>query len=310
MPKRSNDFQKLIYLIHHQLANHAIVTESKFLYDRAANKDREVDIVIETEAGGYPIIIGIECQGRGRVANVEWVEQMKSKHESLPTDKLILVSQSGFTEAARTKAKSFGIETMTLGQAARADWNSLVGETTSVQLEKWGIEPTACFALLAQSDDQINTLELDLDQQLYTEEENDVLEVTVREAIGLIIDLHAESIIEQLRGTNTNEHPCTIFQMEFNVPEGTYLVDASNIRQEINRLSIIGHSYSETELIDMQDGSFGSAQIAFGKTKTVDARSLVTVVEHENGPNTAAIMLPTNKEELVTIVDLRATENT
>ncbi len=38
MPKRSNNFQKLIYLIHHQLANEAIVTESKFLHDKAANE--------------------------------------------------------------------------------------------------------------------------------------------------------------------------------------------------------------------------------------------------------------------------------
>ena len=55
MPKRSNDFQKLIYLIHHQLANQAIVTESKFLHDGAANIDREVDIVIETQVGNYPL---------------------------------------------------------------------------------------------------------------------------------------------------------------------------------------------------------------------------------------------------------------
>ena len=234
---------------------------------------------------------------------MEWVEQMNSKHESLPTDKLILVSQSGFTEAARTKAKSFGIETMTLGQAARADWNLLVGETTTVQFDKWGIEPTACFALLEQSDDQINALELDLDQQLYTEEENDVLTVTVREAIEIILDLHAKHITEQLRGANINEHPYTIFQMEFNVPEGTYLVDAFNIRREINRLSIIGHSHRETELIDMQNGSFGSAQITIGKTKAVEARSLITIVEHEEGPNTAAIMLSSNDKEIIKIID-------
>ena len=73
MPKRSNDFQKLIYLIHHQLVNEAIVTESKFLHDRAANIKREVDIVIETFVSDYPLTISIECQGRGRVANVEWV---------------------------------------------------------------------------------------------------------------------------------------------------------------------------------------------------------------------------------------------
>ncbi len=51
MPKRSNDFQKLIYLIHHQLTGEAVVTESKFLHDNAANIEREVNIVIETRVG-------------------------------------------------------------------------------------------------------------------------------------------------------------------------------------------------------------------------------------------------------------------
>jgi hypothetical protein len=305
MPKRSNDFQKLIYLIHHQLANQAIVTESKFLHDRAVNKDREVDIVIETEIGGHPIIIGIECQGRGRVADVEWVEQMKSKHESLPIDKLILVSQSGFTETARTKAQAFGIKTMTMGQAARADWNLMVSKIPTVQVEKWGIEPSACFALIEQRDAQINTLQLDMDQSLYTKAENELIEVTVREAIEIIIDTHAEQIIEQLKETNIKEHTYAVFQMEFNAPQGTYLIDASNIRREINSLCIIGHGTCESELVDMQDGSFGSAQIAFGKTKTVDTQSLITIVEQEEGPNTAALMFPSNDKETINIVDLR-----
>jgi hypothetical protein len=96
MPKRSNDFQKLIYLIHHQLTGEAIVTESKFLHDNAANIEREVDIVIETRVGDYSLVIGVECQGRGRVANVEWVEQMAAKHETLPTNKLILIIKIRF----------------------------------------------------------------------------------------------------------------------------------------------------------------------------------------------------------------------
>src|SRR5205085_7116871 len=84
--------------IHLQLAKEAIVTESKLLRYRAANVDREIDLVIEKQVGDYTITIGIECQGRGRVANVEWVEQMITKHQTLSTNKLILVSKSGFTE--------------------------------------------------------------------------------------------------------------------------------------------------------------------------------------------------------------------
>src|SRR5437588_2098591 len=171
MPKRSNDFQKLIYLIHHQLMGEATVTESKFLHDSAANIDREVDIVIETQAGEYSLIIGIECQGRGRIATVEWVDQMAMKHETLPTDKLILVAQSGFTPAALTKAHALKIQTMTLDQAVRTNWNGLVG-LAKVLLERWAIQPTACFAEFKQHGSQLNSLQVDFDQQLYDKEGN------------------------------------------------------------------------------------------------------------------------------------------
>src|SRR5258708_39694198 len=139
MPKRSNDFQKLIYLIHHQLSPEAKVTESKFLHDKAANIDREVDIVIETKMAEYSIIVSIECQGRGRVANVEWVEQMAAKHATLPTNKLVLFSQSGFTPTAQTKAQALGIETMTLNDAAQTNWNKLVG-IPEIVLERFRVE--------------------------------------------------------------------------------------------------------------------------------------------------------------------------
>lgn len=281
----------------------ATVTESKFLHDRAAKVDREVDIVIEIQAGDYPVIIGIECQGRGRVANVEWVEQMAAKHASLPTNKLILVSQSGFSPTARKKADALGIGTMTLSQAIRSDWNGLVGQATTL-LVRWGIEPVACFAVFSQHEGQINTLKLDFDQQLYDREGHDVL--TVNEAIEIIIDIQAEDLIKQIRNPDiNNQKPYTVFEMEFGIPEGTYLMDTSGIKREISSFLIIGHCVREAELVDLQSGSFGSAQVAFGKTRTIDAKSLVSIVEHEDKPNTAALMLPSESKGIIRIVNLR-----
>ncbi len=225
MPKRTNDFQQLIYLIHRHLLGEATVTESKFLHDRAANINREVDIVIELQAGEYPVIIGIECQGRGRVADVEWVEQMAVKHATLPTNKLILVSQSGFTPSAHNKAEMYGIETMTLSQAVRSDWKGLVGQA-SILVEKWGIQPKACFAVFSENNGQKNRLQVDFDQQLFDREGHDVL--IVHEAIEVIIDIQAEDLIKQIGEQSiNNQKPYTVFEMEFGIPEGTYLVDTS-----------------------------------------------------------------------------------
>lgn len=82
------------------------VTESKFLTDSKGNQ-REVDICIESNIGGIPVTISIECTNRSDPATVEWVEQMKGKHDRLPTDILILYSGSGFTEGAKEAAKDF-----------------------------------------------------------------------------------------------------------------------------------------------------------------------------------------------------------
>ena len=303
MPKRSNDFQKLIYLIHHQLAKEAIVTESKFLHDRAANVDREVDIVIEKQVGDYTVTIGIECQGRGRVANVEWVEQMITKHQTLPTNKLILVSQSGFTETARKKARAYGIDIMTLNRAVQTNWNGLVDEANLV-FEKWYIEPSACFAVLTQHDGNMHMPELDFEHQLYLGEEQELF--TVKEVIDIFIDMNADQILLEVVGLDyKNRSPYTHFEIRFSLPVSTYILDISGTKHEVREFYLIGHYILETESFNMQIGSFGTAQIAYGKTEKIDKKSLVTIVEREGKPNTAAIMLPTKDKGVTRLVDLR-----
>jgi len=43
MPQRSNEFQKLVYLVKQQMAAGAKVTESQMLVDRITGTEREVD---------------------------------------------------------------------------------------------------------------------------------------------------------------------------------------------------------------------------------------------------------------------------
>jgi hypothetical protein len=77
------------------------VTESKMLRD-AVLGEREVDIVIEGEFDGEPMVISVEVIEHGRVATLPWVEQMLRKHRDLPTNRLLLVSKSGFSHKALT----------------------------------------------------------------------------------------------------------------------------------------------------------------------------------------------------------------
>jgi hypothetical protein len=118
MPKRSNAFQRLVLLIQQTLATGWDVHESEMLADRETGELREVDIVLRSSAGPHPVVIGVECMAKKRPADVTWVEQQWAKHRVL-TDKLILVSECGFSRPALEKAKKLGIDAFALNAIFR-----------------------------------------------------------------------------------------------------------------------------------------------------------------------------------------------
>jgi hypothetical protein len=109
MPKRSNVFQETVAVIQTHFSGEATVTESCILTDRLTGQEREVDVVVEGALGMNPVIVGIEATAKGRPATVEWVEQLIEKHRHLPTDRLVLVSESGFTASALKLALAKGV---------------------------------------------------------------------------------------------------------------------------------------------------------------------------------------------------------
>jgi hypothetical protein len=120
MPKRTNQFQREVLALTSQMANEAKVAESSLLTDLLTGGSREVDITVDGSVAGHPIRIGIESRAVRRRADVTWVEQMKAKHERLPTNLLVLVSRSGFTVEAKRVAALAKIVTWTSEEMQRA----------------------------------------------------------------------------------------------------------------------------------------------------------------------------------------------
>ena len=89
MPRRSNAFQRLVYLIQQQVSPGATVTDSKFLHRSDTGALVEVDIVVDGSLGGTTITVGVECAAGGRPASVEWVNRNERQHQDLPIDKTI-----------------------------------------------------------------------------------------------------------------------------------------------------------------------------------------------------------------------------
>ena len=131
MPRRSNKFQRLILLLNSCFGAGSRVTESAMLSDKVTGEPREVDILIQATTASYDVNIAIEVVGRRRKADTPWVESMHSKHATLPTDKLVLVAEAGFTKQALVKAKFYGIESITLESALDADWDLVANLTAT-----------------------------------------------------------------------------------------------------------------------------------------------------------------------------------
>ncbi len=122
MPKRSNDFQRLIVAIERQLAPlGAVVTESKLIKEKSSDTEREIDIAIESALGQHSVLIAIECRDRKRPADLEWIDGLIGKYRDLPVEKVVAVSRSGFTKSAVKKAKEVNISTVTLEVAIDAE---------------------------------------------------------------------------------------------------------------------------------------------------------------------------------------------
>lgn len=112
MPKRTNEFQHFVALIEASLhLESATVRESKQLVDKITGARREVDVVVAVDRAVHPLVLDIKCKGgltSPRPATVEWVEQMWAKHMSLPTGKLILMEEGGFTRNAQKRMSGLG----------------------------------------------------------------------------------------------------------------------------------------------------------------------------------------------------------
>src|SRR4029079_4781946 len=103
-----------------------------------------------------------------RPADVAWVEQQHTKHQQLPTNKLILVSLSGFTEQAQDLATKLGIDYYTPKQAGVLDWTKVVGRS-GLFIARYDFTPIAHWLTLTTPSGRSERIEAGRDTFLRTE---------------------------------------------------------------------------------------------------------------------------------------------
>ncbi len=284
MPQRSNDFQKLIFLIKQQSIDNATVSESKMLIDRVSGVAREVDVYIESEVGGHSIGISIECRDRNRRADVTWVESMKAKHERLPTNRLVLVSRSGFTLEATKYSASFGIEILTLNENTANTVNQIFNNLKSLWLKSFTLFAEKVVIQVAATEDMIEERVIAfLDTGIYSSE-GTVLTVA-QDLVNSFLSSHPihQEIVQQ----GTPDH--NWFEAGWLSPvdaqgNAIFLLKTdSNALRRIDSIRVQGRVHNTISEFPLQRVTLGGVQSVWAKGQYLDQDAMLVASENSRG---------------------------
>lgn len=282
MPKRSNDFQRLIYLVRLNLANGAEVKESHLMRDRQTKRFREVDVVIRGTVGTQPVIVSIECRDHKRVADVTWIDTMKSKHERLDTNVLLLASSKGFTEEAERVAKSYGIELFTLESQSCVDVAEKLGPLGSLWHKSVVISADAVrVRVKTLTAGVVETVRTSPDNLLYLKNGEELCQI--HELVTRL--LRSQRARDYLLREAADDHKW--FELLWEPPADNHgqplymqKVDPRELR-EIEAIRVTGPCSSEIGKFRFQYGQLGVVKVAWSKARIGghDAMAVATVSE-------------------------------
>jgi hypothetical protein len=291
MPKRSNAFQQVVTLLHEQFASDGIVTESKFLPDSRTGKLREVDIVIESQVSEYPILLSVECIDHNRPATVEWIERMSAKHLDLPTDRLVLVSRSGFSREAQRKADALNITTLALASAKATDWTCLVGKLPAIGVET--LQSSYHGFIVFQSSKGQEALAAPRDLTLHNETG------TTHVLFGLLLDYIVTLpevgavFLDHMKTTNMTEDA---FTLVYDFPEPMLCIGPVGENLVVQSLRIVFSAERAMMPVPLTHGAMRGAGLAYGEATAASGRLRVAVVERPGEPPIVEIKKQDGKE--------------
>ncbi|MCH9731723.1 MAG: restriction endonuclease [Actinomycetia bacterium] len=150
MPKRSNEFQRMVAMLTMLNSDGAAVHESVEVMEISSEERREVDVVAFGKVAGHRSAVFIECRDWKRPQDVQWVEQARTKFDDLGANVKILVSSSGFTNSALRKAAHYGIKTITTGEVTSEFVGRIVNSADRAEYWHWVTQVTKAIAVITR----------------------------------------------------------------------------------------------------------------------------------------------------------------
>ncbi len=282
MPKRTNDFQELMALVHRQLAPAgATVTESAIREDAITHHGREIDITIQHEVAGYPITLVIECRDHDRPQDVVWIEALIGKYLHQVAH-VVAISSSGFTAQALVKTKAVGIATMTVEEARDTNWSTWVAELDTIWVTFRGRIMSGIFNINL-ADRRITSPPSPL--SMAGDRVGDVVfesaEGTRQTAWEIFHNLPSEFVNEVL--AKSEHQPDGLIRFRYGLPPDTKLVLSDGSTLIAEGIGYLIKEEIETVAVPLEAGEYGLTSIATGSGASTDWKVLIVYVRGPNG---------------------------
>jgi hypothetical protein len=293
--QRSTEFQRLVYLVKKHAAVGSAVTDSQYLLDSKSRK-REVDVCIVSSVDGIPVLICIECNEKKRAADVGWVEQMKGKHDRLPTNILLLYSRYGFTEGAKEAARDLRKHIVALEILDENSTERLFGGASTLLFKTSSQTPTLVVIGFAATRD-LPTQQVSLPIEVF----NDIAifnqsgqEISNGGTLVNQLLRSPKALLEFLRigedhHKKFNFHTTSVTEGLANNP--IFLQQADRDRQllrQIDSLTISGDAAVQTSPLPLKHGKLEDTTVAWGTTPYEGKQAQLVVSQDKTGDTKAS----------------------
>jgi hypothetical protein len=289
MPARTNAFQEMVALLTAVMREDEsmMVTPSAMLPDVITGDLREVDICVETQVAGHKVLVGIECRDWGRPQAVTWVEEMHTRHEALPVNVTVLVSSSGFTKGASTKAAHYGMRTITPGDVTPGFVGSVVNNLDKVTTKRVHFRVHSVFLHVKLADGHLPWVEAFVDSPLYTHDGTEIA------TVGVIVKEMVSGNPKQRAHLQTATDKDKFMRILTDGPtdnngQPLFIVPATKSGEELPPAPVVGMRIGgpvELDLIEvpLTHGDYDGRPYSTGSAPFEDMRVSVAATEGEDG---------------------------
>lgn len=239
---------------------------------------REVDVLLRIPVSDRELLVGIECRDHRRPADLQWIEQVKSKYDLLPVDRCVVVSRRGFSRAALARARLWKIEALSLDAATRPQWATRFRDLVSIEVRETHYWPhTARIQFVPVAGRPLGDFNTDAPGMLL--HTADGRRLTVQQLVD-------QSMTPELKRSLDTQHPppaTDVVEFEFGLRTEERLTAKSvdGFEWEVSGIDFFVRHWRESTMTNVEHHDYNGVVIATGRTQSADRLVSVVLAQRE-----------------------------